>query len=184
MNTQVEQLENAIHTRDTTLADNHLQAAHEQRDKILAESAKRIQQSEKRETEIAKASAEQAYHRRVQASEIKMQADLDQLRWHLVQSVLTDLQDHFKQLSSQEIISLFKQYLKHAASLFDSEPLVAIVNEHDHKILASQWDNIVKDIVPCTLSKMTGHFTGGVLVRNQADRIRVDNTFDGLIERF
>ena len=180
MNTQLEELENAIHQRAKTLADTHLQTAQEQRDKILAESTKRLQQQENRETEIAKAAASQEYRRRVQASEIKMQTELDQLRWQLVQSVLTDLQEHFQQLSSQETTDLLKQYLKHAASLFDSNDLVAVVNEHDHALLAPKWDEIIKNIV---LSSTTGNFTCGVLVHNQADRIRIDNTFEGLIAR-
>ena len=75
---QVEQLENAIQQRAKTLANAHLQAAHEQRDKILADSAKRLQLREKREIDIAKSAADQDYRRRVQASEIKMQAKLDQ----------------------------------------------------------------------------------------------------------
>ncbi len=185
MTNQLEQLENAIHQRAQTLADTHLQAAAEQRDKILADSAKRLQQREEREIEIAKAAAEQEYRRHVQASEIKMQAELDQLRWTLVQSVLSDLQAHLKQLSSDKATyrNLLKQYLKSAASLFDDEELVVVVNAHDHALLAAQWDDIVNETVPCTLSEKSENFTGGLLVRNQADRIRVDNSFEGLIAR-
>jgi V/A-type H+-transporting ATPase subunit E len=184
-NTQLEQLESAIRQRAQTLADNHLQAAQQERDKILADSAKRIQQREERETEIAKVAAEQEYRRRVQASEIKMQAELDQLRWSLVQSIITDLREYLKQLSQQEktYISLLKQYLKSAAQQFDETDLVAEVNADDHERLAPQWE---QDSVPdkrCTLLASTEHFTGGLLVRNQADRIRVDNTFEGLIAR-
>lgn len=187
-NSQLEQLEIAIHQRAQTLADSHLQAAAEQREKILADSAKRQRVREKRDTEIAKGAAEQEYRRHVQASEIKMQADLDQLRWTLVQSILADLHEHLKQLIQQtdSYIILLKQYLNHDYSLFDSQDLVVVVNAHDHTLLAPQWDNFVKDCVPdkrCSLSDNRGNFMGGLLVRNQADRIRVDNTFEGLIER-
>jgi len=188
-NTQLEQLENAIHKRAQSLADTHLQAAQQQREKILADSVKRLHQREEHETEIAKAAAEQEYRRRVQASEIKMQAELDQLRWTLVQSIISDLQEHLKKLCQQETtyINLLKQYLQSAAALFEDNDLVAVVNAHDHTLLVPQWDDIVKDCVPeeqrCTLATNTEHFTGGLLVRNQEDRIRVDNTFEGLITR-
>ncbi|MCK5716858.1 MAG: hypothetical protein KAH77_05155 [Thiomargarita sp.] len=177
---QVEQLENAIQQRAKTLANAHLQAAHEQRDKILADSTKRLQLREKREIDIAKSAADQDYRRRVQASEIKMQAKLDQLRWHLIQSVLSEVQ---AQLKNQDRLSLLKQYLKNAALLFDTHDLVVRVNQQDHALLAPQWDEWIKDIVPCTLSDTIGTFTGGVLVHDKEDRIRIDNTFEGLIER-
>jgi V/A-type H+-transporting ATPase subunit E len=184
-NTQLEQLESAIRQRSQTLADNQLQAAQQERDKILAESAKRLQQREERETEIAKAAAEQEYRRRVQASEIKMQAELDQLRWTLVQSVITDLHEHLKELSQQQetYISLLKQYLKSAAQRFDETELVVEVNAYDYELLAPQWEENSVPEKRCTLSASTENLTGGLLVRNQADRIRVDNTFDGLIAR-
>jgi V/A-type H+-transporting ATPase subunit E len=186
--TQLEQLESAIRQRAQTLADSHLQAAQQQIDNILTESSKRIQQREERETEIAKAAAEQEYRRRVQAGEIKMQAELDQLRWTLVQLIINDLQTHLKQLSQQQAIyvNLLKQYLKSAAQLFEEEELVIEVNANDHALLAPQWESIAKESVPnkrCTLSANPQPFTGGLRVRNQEDRIRIDNTFEGLIAR-
>jgi len=188
MDSQLEQLEMTIRQRAQALADNHLQAAQQERDKILAESDKRLQQREEREIEIAKAAAEQEYRRRVQASEIKMLAELDQLRWALVQSVISDLHEQLKQLSQQDkvYINLLKQYLKYAAQLFEESELVVEVNADDYERFASQWEQIVKDSVPdkrCTLSASRDNFTGGLLVRNQADRIRVNNTFEGLISR-
>lgn len=186
--TQLEQLENAIQKRAQSLADSHLKAAQQQRDKIIADATKRLRLREEREIEIAKAAAEQEYRRRVQAGEIKMQAELDQLRWTLVQSVMSHLQTHLKQLSQQEAdyIKLLKQYLQDAAQLFEDQELVVEVNTDDHARLAPQWDEILQECVPdkqCTLSTSTRNVTGGLLVRNQADRIRVDNTFEGLIAR-
>ena len=187
MKNNLEQLESAIRQQAEILAKSHLQAAQQQAEQILAESAKRLQQREERERNIAEAAANQEYRRRVQASEIKMQAELDQLRWSLVQSVLSDLQAHLKQLTQQKetYIPLLKQYLKYAAQLFDEQALVVEVNAEDQVLLAPLWEEILKECVPdktCTLLASTKH-GGGLLVRNQADRIRVDNTFEGLIER-
>lgn len=188
MKNNLEQLESAIRQQAENMASSHLQAAQQQAEQILAESAKRLQQREEREREVAEVAANQEYRRRVQASEIKMQAELDQLRWSLVQSVLSDLQAHLKRLTQQKeiYIPLLKQYLKYAAQLFDEQALVVEVNAEDQVLLAPLWEEIIKECVPdktCTLLASTKHFTGGLLVRNQADRIRVDNTFEGLIER-
>ncbi|RKZ52473.1 MAG: V-type ATP synthase subunit E [Candidatus Parabeggiatoa sp. nov. 3] len=186
--TQLQQLESAIRKRAQTLADNQLAAAQQKHDQILADATKRLNKREERETEIAKAASEQAYRRRVQASEIKMQAELDQLRWTLLQSVMSLLHEHLKQLTQQEetYLNLLKQYLKSAVFMFEDQELVVEVNADDHALLAPQWEEFIKECVPekqCTLSTSTQPFTGGLLVRNKADRIRIDNTFEGLIAR-
>jgi len=190
MNTdsQIEQLENAIHKRAQVLHDSHFAAAQEQREKILAESAKRLQQHEEREIEMAKAAAEQEYRRRVQASEIKMQTELDQLRWKLVQLVISNLHEHLKQLCEQEktYTALLKQYFISAAQQLEDKELVIEVNHHDHALLAPQWEDITNSLVPnkqCSLEMSKQPLTGGVLIRNKTDRIRIDNTFEGLIAR-
>ena len=189
MKSNLEQLESAIRQQADNLANSHLEAAQQKAEQILADSAKRLQKREEREREIAEVSANQEFRRRVQASEIKMQAELDQLRWSLVQSVLSDLQMELKQLRQEEdsYMALLKQYLKNAAQLFDEKELVVEVNADDHLLLAPLWESFVKDAVPDKTCKLllasNKNLTGGLLVRNEVDRIRVDNTFEGLIER-
>jgi len=187
-NTQLEQLENAIRKRAQVLADTHLSDAQQQREKILAQSNQRLTKREERETEIAKVAAEQEYRRRLQASEIKMQAELDQLRWKLMQSVMSNLHEHLKQLCQQEetYIALLKQYLSNAALQLEDKALVVELNNHDHDLLLPQWEEIVNECIPdkrCTIEVSSQPFTGGVLVRNKANRIRINNTFEGLIAR-
>lgn len=185
--TQLEQLENAIRDRATHLAETQLRNAQQQRDKILADTSKRLQLREERETEMAKVAAEQEYRRQVQASEIKMQAELDQLRWSLIQLVLGKLRERLQQLSQQPEAyeTLIKQYFVQAVPFFQEDELVAEVNAHDHALLASHWPEIVNSVAGkrCLLTVSAHHFTGGLLIRNKDDRIRVDNTFEGLMER-
>jgi V/A-type H+-transporting ATPase subunit E len=185
---QLEQLEKAIQQRAQSLVDSHLQTAKQQREKILEESARRLVKREERENELAKAAAEQEYRRRVQASEIKMQAELDKLRWILVQAVVSHLQKQLKSLreKSTSYVELLKQYLTHAANLLEDNELVVEVNNQDHLLLSQQWEAIVNDCAPdkrCHLSASALSFSGGLLVRDQEDRIRIDNTFEGLIAR-
>jgi V/A-type H+-transporting ATPase subunit E len=189
MNTdpQLEKLETAIRQRAQTLANTHLQAAQQQRAKILADSAKRSTRFEERETEMAKTAAEREYRRRVQAGEIKMQAQLDELRWELVQTVMVKLYEHLQHLSQQSgYLELLKQYFAHAARLIVDSELVVETNASDYALLLERWQEVVQECAPqqqCHLVKSSQPIMGGLLVRNQADSVRVDNTFTGIIAR-
>ncbi|MDM8566254.1 V-type ATP synthase subunit E family protein [Candidatus Halobeggiatoa sp. HSG11] len=186
MNTQLEQLETAIRSQAKNLADSNLQAAEQQRSKILADANKQLTKREEREIEKAQAAAEQEYRRRVQAGEIAMQAELDQLRWSLVQSVMDNMQQHLQNLTSEEYINLLKQYLKYTATSFEDKDLVVEVNAEDYQLLAPKWQAITTECVPtknCTLSTETKAITGGLIIHNAANRIRIDNSFEGLIAR-
>lgn len=187
MNTPLEQLEHAILNRARILADSQLRTAQQQQEKILTDSAKRLHLREEREVEMAKAMADQEYRRQIQASEIKMHAEVDQLRWTLIQSVMGQLKEHLKKLTDQHPTyeNLLKQYLIQASQLFQENELVIEVNAQDHSLLSSQWSELLKDLPRKQFNLIVSaqHFTGGLLVRNQQDRQRIDNTFEGLIAR-
>jgi V/A-type H+-transporting ATPase subunit E len=186
--TQITQLEKAIYKRAQTLADTHLHAARQHCDRILVDANRRLRQQEEREIALAKVAADQTYRRHVQASEIRMQAELDQLRWSLVQSVMSRLEAHLKTLTQQQdkYIPLLKQYFKNAALALDSQELVAEVNANDYVLLSAQWEEFVKDTMPdkkCELIAQSRHSIGGLLVRHKDNRVRVDNTFEGVLIR-
>lgn len=185
---QLEQLASAILKRAQTLADSQRQAAQQQRDKILAESAKRLRLREERELANAQTYAEQVYRQRVQATEIKMQAELDQLRWTLIQDVMLAVRENLRSLCQQQsrYVSLLKQYLDHATGLLAAnEEVVVEVNAQDYVLLMPQWSTLTQNIPQkrCTLVTSNHSFTGGLLVRDPDDRMRVDNTFEGLSAR-
>ena len=188
-NAQLDQLENAIRSRAQNLANSYLQTAYQQREQLLTEVNNRLTKRETREIEIAKAAAEQAYRRKVQANEIKMQAKLDQTRWALIQTVISQLYEHLKQLTQQEEIylPLLKQYCLHAAFQLQATELVMEVTVNDYQRLISQWPDFVNHNLPnqlCTLATSSQSFIGGVLVHDHANRIRIDNTFEGIMARF
>jgi V/A-type H+-transporting ATPase subunit E len=185
---QLEQLEDAIRNRAQNLANSYLQAAYQQREQILIEVNKRLSKRENREIEVAKANAEQAYRRKVQASEIKMQAELDQLRWSLVQTVRSQVYEHLKQLSQQAetYLPLLKQYCLHAAHQLKAAELVMEVKHEDYQRLIPQWEDFISHNLPnrlCTLVTSSQTFMGGVLVHDSANRIRINNTFEGIMAR-
>jgi V/A-type H+-transporting ATPase subunit E len=190
LNNQLEKLETAILQQAQALAENQRQIAQQHCAKILAASTKRLQMWEERETHNAKETAEQVYRRQVQASELKMQAELDRLRWHLVQAVLDKLRHRLTQLCTQphRYLPLLKQYLAYAAPLLtESKTLVVEVNRRDYEWLQPQWVEITKEISlstqEYTLLASPRDFIGGLLIRDLADRVRLDNTFEGLINR-
>jgi len=187
--TPVAQLEQAILKRAQDLADSHLLAAQQQKTQILAESAKRQQLRENHETEIAKAAAEQQYRRKVQASEIKMQAELDELRWALIQSVISELHTALQQLTQQrdQYLPLLIHYLTTAVRNLGEKEIIVTVNPNDYQWLAPQWQQLLdssKLTQSCRLESSENSFMGGMLVSDNQDKVRIDNTFEGLLERF
>lgn len=187
--TPVEQLEQAILKRAQDLVDSHTQAAQQQKTQILAESAKRQQLREHHETEIAKSLAEQHYRRTVQSSEIKMQAEFDELRWHLIQNILKQLQNDLAELPQQpdRYLSLLQDYLSHATQHLPETALLVKVNSRDYNWLAPQWQQFIHSLqLPenSQLCQSETEFSGGLSVANLANTIRMDYTFEGLLERF
>ena len=77
---QVAALEQAIRERAHALAEEHMEQAKRAKERIRKETGNRIQLLEEKENLSAQARAEREYRRRVQASEIRLQAELDRLR--------------------------------------------------------------------------------------------------------
>lgn len=187
-NTQLEQLENAILKRAQTLADAQLHDAQQQCEQVQRDLNKRLQHREERETHLAKAIADKTYRRHVQASEIKMHAELDQLRWSLIQMVMTQLKHRLQQLREKpdSYLPLLRQYFTNAMSILERDHLVVEVNAQDYELLIAQWENLINECAPgkkCSLTVNKVTSIGGLLIRDESNQIRIDNTFEGLIAR-
>lgn len=187
--TPVEQLEQAILKRAQDLVDSHTQATQQQKAQILAESTKRQQLREHHETEVAKSLAEQHYRRKVQSSEIKMQAELDALHWNLIQAIINQLRQSLNQLSQQPetYFLLLQGYLNNAAHHLPETALLIKANSKDYNLLSSQWLQFLNSAhLPenSQLLQSETEFSGGILVSDLANTVRLDYTFEGLLERF
>ena len=90
---QVTELESAILQRANRLAVEFRQRAERSRDNILREASDRLRLHEEREVLLAKAMAERAYRRQVQANELRLRAQMDQVRWNLAKEVQERLLD-------------------------------------------------------------------------------------------
>jgi V/A-type H+-transporting ATPase subunit E len=185
---QVYGLKHALLERAQNLADEYLVSAKRDREHILNDCQARLQQREERERTAAEALAERLYQRRVQAAEMELQSELDKLRWSMVQSVLQQLQKRFADAVSveQDKLKILEAFLREAVGQIESDTLVAQVNDKDWQQLQGNWETIVSSVSTgkrIELSKETIPCTGGVLLRSEDNRIRIDNTFEGRLER-
>ncbi|MEA3277947.1 MAG: V-type ATP synthase subunit E family protein [Pseudomonadota bacterium] len=185
---QVQELEQAILARAERLAAEYRERARRKRDSILREAAEKLRLREQREEAIAKALGERTFRQRVQASELKMQGHLDRVRWNLVTDVERGLKERtavFKQDEAAYLKAL-KAYISQAAQQIEADELVAALNQNDLQALEDQWTEIAKEAAPeksIRLSPEPIETLGGVLLTSADNRIRVDNTFEGRLDR-
>lgn len=185
----VEELESALLARAKRLAGEYLSRAQHSRDHIIEEANERMRLREEREVLAAKAMAERLYRRRVQASELKLQRDLERRRWESVQTVMGDLQRHLAVLVTDETqyLPILQRLLGAAAVAIEQEELIAELNQRDLRRLEKDWESFVAEIAEdkrITLSPEPLDCSGGVRVISKDQRIRVDNTFEGRQERW
>lgn len=185
---QVHELEKAILARAERLAAEYRERAQRSRDSILREAAERLRLREQREEGIAKALGDRTFRQQVQANELKLQSELDRVRWNLVTGVERRLRERMEAFRKDEAAYLetLRAYLAQAAQQIEARELVAELNQHDLLAVSPQWTEIARAVAPdksIELSPTPIETLGGILVRSTDDRIRVDNTFEGRHER-
>jgi len=184
---QVEELERSILARAEELANQYRERAKRNRDSILREAAEKRRMRERREEAIAKAMGERAYRQRVQASELKMQSQLDRMRWNLVQAVQRRIEERMQGFVNDEAAYLdhLQALIAAAAANIEADEVDVLVNREDRRRLAARWEAITQDLpTPSVrLAEEPIETLGGVLVRSRDNRIRVDNTFEGRLAR-
>ncbi len=186
--TTVETLEQALFERARRLGDEYLARARQTRERMIEEENERLRLREERETLAAEAEAERIYRRRVQAIELQLQGDLDRHRWDAMESVKAEMRERFTALAaSDEYLEVLRGWLADGVTVLAEGDLVARFNATDRQRLADQWEDFAARAAPganLVLDEETGSFLGGVLVRTSDDTVRMDNTFEGRLERF
>lgn len=186
---QAEGLESSLLATAKSLAQEYLERGRQGRDHILEEANERLRLREEREVSLAKAASERFYRQRVQAAQIRLQRQLDQLRWGLVQEVLEGLTQRLAEVVEREdeYLGLLQQWLGQAAERIEAGELVAEFNGRDLARVERDWVRFVagagtgKSVL---LAPEARACSGGVLVRSADNRIRVDATFEGRRERY
>ncbi|KRT54900.1 Archaeal/vacuolar-type H+-ATPase subunit E/Vma4 [endosymbiont of Ridgeia piscesae] len=185
---QVEALEQAILDRAKEMAAECKLRAEHGRANILREASDRLQLREEKETLLAKALAERAYRRRVQADELKLQSRMDHLRWNLVQTVLQRIPERIQALRQEEplYLELMGRLLARGAAMIEHDELIVEVNEEDHRLLQPIWETFSHNATPDKQLHLTSEpirIQGGLRLHTPNNRIRLDQSFEGRLER-
>jgi V/A-type H+-transporting ATPase subunit E len=186
---KIEDLEAALMERAHRLAEEYLARARRTRAQIVEEENERLHLREEREVLAAKADAERSYRRHVQAEALRLQEELDRLRWELVQRALKGLYERLDRLADDEerYLGVLRRFLAEGVSSIAEGDLVAEVNARDLARLRGHWDELVEGLAGArhvALWHDPHAGRGGVLVRSVDNTIRVDNTFEGRLQRF
>jgi V/A-type H+-transporting ATPase subunit E len=185
---RVEDLEAAILKRAEKLAAEYQERAERRKTNMLKEASEKLRLHEEHEMSIAKAQGDLIYLRKVQASELRLRAHMDHLRWGLVQEMEHRLEDRMRAFAEQEdeYLNTIKGYLAQGAKAIERDDLIAEVNHRDHQRLVERWDSFVQEAAPgknIILASDPIETIGGILIRSQDGRIRLNNTFEGRRER-
>ena len=183
----VAKLEAALLEQAETQAREMRHQADQRRKHILAEGRAQLVEREAAEKSAAEAGADTVYRQAIQAHALRLNLELQQLRWNLVQELVDDLWSQLEALTADDdtYLPLLRRFLGHAAALIDGDQLVVEVNERDRVRLAAVWDDFSQPAAgkQATLSPNPVDARGGLIVRDPGNRVRVDERFEARVER-
>jgi vacuolar-type H+-ATPase subunit E/Vma4 len=186
---QVKALQQAILQRAQTLSDEHIEQGKLTRGRIIQDAREKIKLMEQKELLAARLQSEREYQRQVQASELRIQAELDRNRWGLVQSVLDKVKRQLAALPGDDLDyqALFENLLRQGVAKIGLPRLIASINSEDMSRFADNWETLVKnccgDDVKIKLSSEASRCSGGVKLVSEAGDVMIDNTFEGIMAR-
>ena len=185
---QVEALEEAILTRAERLAAEFRARAIRGRDSILREAAERLRRRAAREEASARTLAERTFRQRIQASELRMQGHLDLVRWNLVLDIEGRLVERMQTFMQNEptYIRWLSTIIAESAGQIEHPAVCVAANTHDRQRLFARWDTVIERLTKgqtATLSETPITTLGGCLLLSEDGRIRIDQTFEGRLER-
>lgn len=188
-NDQVAALQKAILERARELAAEHIRQGELTRAKILADMREKIKLREEKELLAAQVEADREYDRLVQASELRIRAELDRNRWGLVQAAMDKVTRRLAALrnDSRRYEEVFSALLAQGVEAIGQPAVVTSINNADHSLFHDRWDDIVRaacgDKVDVRLAPEACACSGGVRLLSVQGDVMLDNTFEGIIAR-
>ena len=184
----LDDLEQALMDRARRLADEYLARAESTRERMLRDENEHLRIREEREVLAAELEAERLYRSKVQATEMELRSELDRRRWEMVQQLKRSISKRLKEIAtSDDYAAILQRFLGAAVeAIRDEEGLVAQLCERDHARFAGEWPAWAERVAPgrsIELSADHGNFSGGLLLRNGDDTVRVAHSFEGRMER-
>jgi len=185
----IDDLEKALLERATALSEEYSDRAKRSYDHYIEDENKRLRLREEREEMAAKMQAEQIYRRMVQTEELQSIKRVDQLRWKLMNKVIDDIYAHLQALRNDRdsYLQLIKKLLQQSINLIPASHLIVELNAEDYQWFSVQWSTIVASLNSDKNIQLADvHCTGlgGFMIYDADRRVRVNNTFQGIIERF
>jgi len=186
----VDELKQAILTKAQDIATEYHERAGQARDNILLEARERLHLREEHETKIGKIIADREYARLIQANELKLHRKLDMLRWSLIEAVTNALKERFivfAENDSEGYIRALGRWTEEACKLLKHAELVAELNSRDYHLMKNDWDQFTQRYVPesvnLRLSDSECQTLGGIRIRTPDNLVRVDNCYEGRMQR-
>lgn len=181
-------LEASLIARAQMLAQEFLSGAASRREEIMAEANERLHLREEHEVLAARAAADRLQRQQVQSAEIRLAGESDRLRWTLVQAVLTQLDEAVAALTSDEskYLPILAGFIASGAAALDADTVVVELNAQDLARLNSRWESFSKDLAPGKTLQLSHHplrSSGGALLRDTENRVRINQTFEGRKQR-
>lgn len=181
-------LEEELLARAERTADDYVKEGRAAAKRILDEAAERVRLREQHEVQLAESDGDRVYRQRVQAAALGFDAELERLRWTLIQEVLGMLHERLTRFADDESTYrvLVRSCLASAARSIGRRELVVEMNARDLKRFEPEFGELAHDAAPeahLELSRKPIDCAGGVVVQSEDERIRVDDTFDGRMRR-
>jgi V/A-type H+-transporting ATPase subunit E len=188
MSQQTEKLEGLLYAEAMNLAQQHLEKGRKTSDEIDQELKSKLHQLEQGEGVRYQHEAEQLYRQLVQAANLRINSELDRLRWALMQGVLADVRTRLEKVgeNQDEYHQVLRRYLAEAARVMPEGDLIAELRPHDLDDIRPLWDSLVEQAAPgrkVSLAPLSAHASGGMMIRSEDGSLRVDNTFEGRLAR-
>jgi V/A-type H+-transporting ATPase subunit E len=188
MDQTTEKLEGLLYAEAMSLAQQHLEKGREASEQIRRELEAKLQKRRDSEELRYQREAEQRCRQLLQSSRLRLDAELDRLRWTLAQDVLHEVRARLEKLADDtpRYHAVLQRYLTEAAAGMPQGNLVAELNPRDLDAVKPVWDKWVAAAAPgrsVTLAPLPQPTGGGMLVRGEDGALRVDNTFEGRLTR-
>lgn len=181
-------LADALLARAHRLAEEEKLLATHERERLLNAARQRVEQRRRQSETAAALQAERHYRQMVQREELDIRAKLEKLRWTLIQSVVGELSEALGKVQDdpQRYRALLLSLLREACAAMPDSGLVAQLNNRDYTAFRNEWEQLQSEAgckQSVELSEERCDCAGGILLRNESDNIRFDNTFEARLER-
>ncbi len=184
--TEVKALQKAILERAEELAGEYINQGKMLSSHIIQDARDKVQLMEKKELLLAKDNAEREYQRLCQASELRLQSEMDRNRWGLVQSAMDSIIQRVSDFAekSPDYESVLFTLLENGVKELAIPVVVAELNNRDYKQLKSKVSEWIKQLdVEVRLSSENCSCSGGIRLLSEDGSMMVNNTFEGLLSR-